>query len=88
MAMSSERDYPNSGILFKEDRPQGNSPRDYKGTGDIDCPHCGGRFQFWISSWIKQGKKGKFMSLSFKAKDEEQHEQRGNGATNDEDIPF
>jgi hypothetical protein len=68
--MSNERDYPNSGILFRDDKKQSDRDRDYKGTGDIDCPHCGGRLQFWISGWIKQGRKGKFISFSFKAKEE------------------
>ena len=52
--MSSSKDYPNSGILFRETEPKGTSPRDYKGTADIDCPHCGRRFQVVIS--LDQGR--------------------------------
>jgi hypothetical protein len=67
----SDRDYPNSGIMFRDDKKrQGNDrDRDYKGTADIDCPHCGARSAWWLSAWIKSGRKGKFVSLAFKTKD-------------------
>jgi hypothetical protein len=67
--VSSNRDFPNSGILFANERKEGDRDRDYRGTADISCPHCEGRFQLWLSGWIKNGRKGKFLSLSFKAKD-------------------
>jgi hypothetical protein len=67
--MSTGRDFPNSGILFANDRKDGERDRDYRGTADISCPHCEGRFQVWLSGWIKNGRKGKFLSLSFKAKE-------------------
>jgi len=66
----SDRDYPNSGILFRDDRKRGDKDRDYKGTADITCPDCGSRFAAWLSAWIKDGRRGKFLSLSFKVKDE------------------
>lgn len=93
--MSSEKDYPNSGILFKSDQKRTQRDRDYKGTADIDCPHCGARSQFWLSAWVKQGKAGKFMSLAFKGKDgataDRQSAPGGGGvvaADDDSDIPF
>jgi len=65
----SEREYPNSGILFRDDRKQNDNDRDARGSGDMSCPRCHHRFQFWISGWIKEGRKGRFTSLAFKAKD-------------------
>jgi hypothetical protein len=62
-------DYPNSGILFKADRKRSDRDRDYKGSADITYPDCGSRFHMWLSGWIKQGRRGKFLSLSFLAKD-------------------
>lgn len=65
--------YPNSGTLGKNERqrPDKNDP-DYTGQAEIDCecPKCGNKWAFglWLSSWIKAGPNGKFMSLSFKPK--------------------
>lgn len=69
--MSTNRDFPNSGILFRNDRKDGDRDRDYKGSGDVTCPHCECRFPIWLSAWIKEGRNGKFMSLSFKPKDDQ-----------------
>jgi hypothetical protein len=55
----------NSGALFKNTRKERDSHPDYNGTIKVD-----GR-EFWISAWIKEGQKGKFMSLSVKPKDEQ-----------------
>lgn len=63
--MSKEWDNRNSGALFKNDK-QGNEKRpDYNGSINVD-----GR-DYWISAWLKEGQKGKFMSLSVKPKDEQ-----------------
>lgn len=74
-AMSDDgKGYPNSGILFRDDaKAKGDDrSRDYRGTGDLTCPHCSRRFQVWLSGWIKLGRKGKFLGLSFKAKENPQ----------------
>jgi hypothetical protein len=75
----------NSGSLFKNDRKQTDRHPDYRGTVMV------AGVEYWISSWIKQGKNGKFMSLSFQEKED-------NGPVNtvgnneqddfDDDIPF
>lgn len=55
---------PGSLSLFKNDRKEKDSHPDYKGDGmDLD-----GR-PVWVSAWIKEGQKGKFMSLSIQAKE-------------------
>jgi hypothetical protein len=33
--MSNDRDYPNSGIMFRDDRKQSERDCDYRGTADI-----------------------------------------------------
>jgi hypothetical protein len=72
--MSNDKDWPNSGIMFRDDRKRNDRDRDYKGSADITCPDCGSRFQMWISGWIKQGRRGKFLSLSFLAKNQDRRE--------------
>lgn len=56
---------PNSGSLFKNDRKQKETHPDYKGDALIN-----GR-AVWIAAWIKKGKKGTFMSLSFEEKEQQ-----------------
>ena len=76
-------DNTNSGVLFKNDK-QGNEKRpDYKGSIDVNGT------EDWLSSWIKDGQKGKFMSLSVQAKDEQPKVQNGSPpAPADDTIPF
>jgi hypothetical protein len=81
---NGSRDYPNSGILFKNDSKREPRDRDYKGTADVTCAHCGSRFQLWLSAWIKEGRKGKFLGLSFKAKEPDSQ----SPTPREEDIAF
>jgi hypothetical protein len=60
--MSDEK-YDNSGILFRNDDKTKERDRDYKG----ECTING--VEYWMSGWIKEGRKGKFMTFSFKPKD-------------------
>ena len=66
----ANRDYPNSGILFNNDRDRRTDrDPDLKGKADVDCPLCGQRIDFWLSAWRKVGQRaGEFLSLSFRAK--------------------
>jgi hypothetical protein len=52
------------GSLFKNDRKESENHPDYRGEINVD-----GQL-YWLSAWIKEGKKGKFMSLSAKPKDD------------------
>lgn len=63
--MSQQYDDTDRGVLFKNDRKGHESQPDYTGKLNV------GGVEFWLSAWIKTGQKGKFMSLSVKAKDEQ-----------------
>jgi hypothetical protein len=66
---TSDKDYPNSGILFKNDRKRDDKDPGYAGNGDLTCPRCNSRFQVFVNAWVKTGRTGaKFFSLSFKPK--------------------
>ena len=64
-----------SGALFKNDKDGNESRPDYRG----DCK-VGGKV-YRISAWIKEGKKGKWMSLSLQEGD-------GKPASKGSETPF
>jgi len=57
------KQYDNSGILFRNHDKTQEKDRDYRGELTI------GGAEYWVSGWIKEGKKGKFLSLSVKPKE-------------------
>lgn len=76
----------NSGALFKNDKGDNEKRPDYRGDAMI------GGVSYEMSAWIKDGKRGKFMSVSFKVKGEQTQQQEKPAATGfDEnlgEIPF
>ena len=77
--MSEQRDM--SGVLFKNAKKEQDNHPDYEGRCTIDGK------EFWMNAWIKDGKKGKFMSFAFKpkqARQQQEHEAR----KDDDHIPF
>jgi len=61
----SQYDNTDRGVLFKNDRKESETHPDYKGSVNV------GGVEFWLSAWIKTSDaKGKYMSLSVKAKEQ------------------
>ena len=82
MAKFEQRE--NSGVLFKNDKKEeGSKQPDYRGEGNI----YGQTVE--VAGWLKEGQKGKFISLSFKQKEEYRPSSRDHGPARDVDsIPF
>jgi uncharacterized protein (DUF736 family) len=57
-------DNTNRGVLFKNDRKENDNHPDYRGSVNVSG------VEYWLSAWIKECDKGKFMSLSVKPKEE------------------
>lgn len=76
------------GTLFKNTRKTTDNHPDY--TGEINI---NGKVM-WLSAWIKEGKKGKFMSLAAKDKEDQRQTSspapKGGSGFDDmsDDIPF
>jgi len=59
----TEYDNTNRGALFKNTRREKDSHPEYNGSINVDG------HDYWISGWVKDGRSGKFFSLSVKRKD-------------------
>jgi hypothetical protein len=90
-------DNRNRGVLFKNDRKDSDKHPDYKGSLNVNGQ------EFWLSAWIKEGQRGKFMSLSVEPKKEQSISQQATAKIKkpdqistghrgkldmDDDIPF
>ena len=67
--MSQQYDNNLSGVLFKNDKDGNEKRPDYKGSAEIEG------VQYWVSAWIRDGAKGKFMSMKYEAKEKQQAKQ-------------
>ena len=71
------------GNLFKNDKEGVENRPDYRGDILIDGQ------EYWLSSWIKEGKNGKFMSLQAQRKDAKPAAKTTQAPPGmSEDIPF
>ena len=59
-------DNTNRGVLFKNDRKEKDTHPDYNGSINADG------VEYWLSAWMKEGAKGKFMSFSLTPKEQTQ----------------
>jgi hypothetical protein len=57
-----EYDNTNRGVLFKNSTKKSDKHPDYSGSINV------GGVDHFLDAWIKEGQKGKFMSLSIKQK--------------------
>jgi len=60
---------PNSGSLFVNDKKDKDSHPDRTGSALI------GGVEYWVSGWINDGTKGKYLGMKFTPKDEEGQQQ-------------
>ena len=75
----------NSGSLFRNDKKETDNHPDYTGSAIV-----GGQ-EVWMSAWLKTASNGKkFMSFSFKHKDQQAAKPVAKAAVDfvDEDMPF
>ena len=56
--------YPNSGTLSRNKRKEKDTHADFVGQLNVLQPG-----EYWISAWVKEGRDGKFFSLSLKEKE-------------------
>lgn len=83
------KSYPNSGVLFRNDRKTEANHPDYNGSGRITIN--GQEHEFWISAWLKESQKGKFFSFAFKPKEQQQQPRQQTSYSAPEpsnDVPF
>lgn len=74
-----------SGTLFKNDKREKETHPNATGTCMV------GGVEYYVSAWTKDGKKGKFQSLSFKRKDAQgtaKPAAREPGQDDDDQPPF
>ena len=62
----TEYEKTNRGALFKNDRKTKDTQPGYTGTLNVDG------VEFFLDAWVKDGKSGKFFSVSVKRKDKQE----------------
>jgi hypothetical protein len=88
----AEYDNSNRGALFKNEKKTQDTHPEYTGAINVNGT------DYWLSGWIKEGKSGKFFSLSVRPKQETPRQSSeptrkatkgaGGFADMDDDVPF
>lgn len=82
----SNYDNTNRGALFKNDRKEKEKQPDYTGKINVEGK------EYKLAAWIREGNKGKFMSLSVSVEDGSRKERAENPpamkADPNDDLPF
>ncbi len=78
----AETKFDNSGALFVNERKEKDTHPDRQGTATIDG------VEYWVSGWIKDGKRGKWLSLAFKRKEIIDSSRPTKARDDDLDVPF
>ncbi len=78
----------NEGSLFKNDKKQADTDRDYNGSVLVCCDKCGQETEYWLSAWLNTSQKTgkKWQRLSLQVKDAPGAGQQG--AAPADDVPF
>jgi hypothetical protein len=61
----------NSGALFRNAKKQSPSHPDYRGDVTVNGQ------KFWVNAWIKEGKRGKYLSLALRPAEESRRPANG-----------
>jgi len=77
-----EYDNTNRGVLFKNNRKEKDTHPDYTGKINVD-----GKDK-QLSAWLKEGKNGKFMSLSVSDPYKSEESSKSQSKIDDDDLPF
>ena len=72
----------NSGILFKEQEKKSDRGPDYTGRATI------GGIDYRIAAWIKEGGRGRFLSLAFSIPEPRPSVPRTTSTTDEDDLEF
>ena len=76
-------EYDNSGTLGRNQHRKNDKQPEFSGQCKVDG------VDYWISGWVKEGKNGRFFSLSFKAKQDAPQQSMSKSLEElDSDLPF